>query len=72
MSLRLEPILTEGIAQVSYFVCDDSTGGSAVIDPRPDTDIYLQKAQHYGNWHMVYLFSLSFIYFYSISLQGCF
>lgn len=48
MSLRLEPILTEGIAQVSYFVCDDSAGGAAVIDPRPDTDIYLQKAKHYG------------------------
>lgn len=48
MALRFEPILTEGIAQVSYFLCDESAGRAAVIDPRPDADIYLQKARQYG------------------------
>ncbi|MDT7830544.1 rhodanese-like domain-containing protein [Pricia sp. S334] len=48
MALVLEPILAEGIAQVSYFIGDDSAGCAAVIDPRPDADIYLQKARHYG------------------------
>ncbi len=48
MTLRFDPILTEGIAQVSYFICDDSAGYAAVIDPRPDADIYLKKARHYG------------------------
>ena len=48
MALRFEPILAEGIAQVSYFLCDESEGCAAVIDPRPDADIYLQKARQYG------------------------
>ncbi|HEA31186.1 MAG TPA: MBL fold metallo-hydrolase [Leeuwenhoekiella sp.] len=48
MALRFEPILTEGIAQVSYFICDESAGCAAVIDPRLDADIYLQKARQYG------------------------
>jgi len=48
MAIRLEPILAEGIAQVSYFICDDSTTCAAVIDPRPDADIYLEKARQYG------------------------
>ena len=30
MTLRFEPILAEGIAQVSYFLCDDSAGCAAV------------------------------------------
>lgn len=48
MAIRLEPILAEGIAQVSYFVCDDSGERAAVIDPRPDANIYLKKARKYG------------------------
>ena len=47
MALRFEPILAEGIAQVSYFICDENAGCAAVIDPRPDADIYLQKARQY-------------------------
>jgi hydroxyacylglutathione hydrolase len=47
MALRFEPILAEGIAQVSYFICDESAGRAAVIDPRPDAEIYIQKAQQY-------------------------
>ncbi len=48
MTLRFEPILTDGIAQVSYFICDDSAGCAAVIDPCPDVDVYFEKARHYG------------------------
>ncbi|TQD36243.1 MBL fold metallo-hydrolase [Haloflavibacter putidus] len=48
MALRFVPILAEGIAQVSYFLCDESEGCAAVIDPRPDADIYLDKARQYG------------------------
>ncbi|MEX0875935.1 MAG: rhodanese-like domain-containing protein [Phycisphaerales bacterium] len=48
MALRLEQILTEGIAQISYLIGDDSTGTAAVIDPRPDVDIYLRLAREYG------------------------
>ena len=48
MSLRFETILTEGIAQLSYLIGDDSTGTAAVIDPRPDVDIYLDLARKYG------------------------
>ncbi|PVW13894.1 rhodanese-like domain-containing protein [Marixanthomonas spongiae] len=48
MSLRFEPILADGVAQVSYFLCDESAGCAAVFDPRPDVDIYLQKARQYN------------------------
>ena len=36
------------MAQLSYLVGDDSTGAAAVIDPRPDVDVYLDLAQRYG------------------------
>jgi hydroxyacylglutathione hydrolase len=45
MSLRFMHFLTEGIAQLSYLVGDDSTGAAAVIDPRPDVDIYIDAAR---------------------------
>lgn len=45
MSLIFEQIHTPGIAQLSYMVGDDSTGQVAVIDPRPDVDIYLELAR---------------------------
>lgn len=48
MTLRFEPILTDGIAQVSYFICDDAKFGAAVIDPVPDCDVYLKMAKKYG------------------------
>lgn len=48
MTLRFEQILAEGIAQTSYLVGDDAEGTAAVIDPRPDVDIYLDLARHYG------------------------
>jgi hydroxyacylglutathione hydrolase len=45
MNILLKPILTEGIAQVSYFLGDESAGIAAVVDPRPDVDIYLEMAR---------------------------
>ena len=48
MALRLQQILTEGIAQLSYLIGDDSSRTAAVIDPRPDVDVYLRLAREYG------------------------
>jgi hydroxyacylglutathione hydrolase len=48
MTLRFEQILADGVAQCSYLVGDDSTGTAAVIDPRPDADVYLELAERYG------------------------
>lgn len=48
MALRLEQILTEGIAQLSYLIGDDSSRTAAVIDPRLDVDVYLRLAREYG------------------------
>ena len=47
MSLRMEQVLTEGIAQLSYVIGDDGSGIAVVIDPRPDVDIYLEIARKY-------------------------
>ncbi len=44
MSLIFECIQTEGIAELSYLVGDDSVGVAAVIDPRADVDCYLELA----------------------------
>lgn len=48
MSLIFERILTDGIAEISYLVGDDEEGTAAVIDPRPDVEIYLELAQKNG------------------------
>ena len=48
MTLRFEQVLADGVAQCSYLVGDDSTGTAAVVDPRPDADVYLELAQRYG------------------------
>ena len=40
--------LTEGISQISYLIGDDSTHTAAVIDPRPDVDIYLDASRELG------------------------
>jgi len=45
MALQIEHILTEGIAQLSYLIGDDSTGTAAVIDPRPDVEVYVELAR---------------------------
>lgn len=48
MSIIFEQIHTPGIAQLSYLLGDASAGKAAVIDPRPDTDLYLELAQRHG------------------------
>ncbi len=45
MALVFECIQTDGIAELSYLVGDDSTGVAAVIDPRADVDCYLELAR---------------------------
>lgn len=45
MALVFECIQTEGIAQLSYLVGDDSAGVAAVIDPRADVECYLELAR---------------------------
>lgn len=45
MSLILETVQTEGIAALSYLLGDDKTGSAAVIDPRPDVEIYVDLAR---------------------------
>jgi hydroxyacylglutathione hydrolase len=41
----VERVQTEGIAELSYLVGDDSTGTAAVIDPRADVEIYVELAR---------------------------
>jgi len=48
MALILEQINVEGLAHLSYIIGDDQAGVAAVIDPRRDVDIYLQKAREIG------------------------
>jgi hydroxyacylglutathione hydrolase len=45
MSLILETVQTEGIAELSYLIGDDKTGTAAVIDPRPDVELYVELAK---------------------------
>jgi hypothetical protein len=39
MSLIFERIQTDGIAELSYLVGDDTEGAAAVFDPRPALDM---------------------------------
>ena len=48
MSLIFERIVTDGIAAVSYLIGDDEEGTGAVIDPRPDVEVYLESARKNG------------------------
>lgn len=45
MSLIFERIQTDGIAELSYVLGDDSKGIAAVFDPTPDVDKYVQLAR---------------------------
>ena len=45
MALVFERIPTEGIAELSYLVGDDSDGVAAVFDPTPDVDKYVELAR---------------------------
>lgn len=48
MTMVFQRVQTQGIAQLSYLVGDDSTATAAVVDPRPNVDIYLELAREYG------------------------
>ncbi|RYD23709.1 MAG: MBL fold metallo-hydrolase [Verrucomicrobiaceae bacterium] len=48
MSLIFERIHTEGIAELSYLLGDDSTGTAAVFDPTVDVEQYLSLARKHG------------------------
>ncbi len=45
MALVFERIQTEGIAELSYLIGDDSAGVAALIDPTPDVEKYLKLAR---------------------------
>lgn len=44
----LDRIFTPGLAQVAYLVADEAAGKVAVIDPRRDTDVYVDWAESRG------------------------
>jgi hydroxyacylglutathione hydrolase len=46
--MRFEQILADGVAQCSYILGDDAAYVCAVVDPRPDVDVYLETARRYG------------------------
>ncbi|MEQ8847349.1 rhodanese-like domain-containing protein [Botrimarina sp.] len=48
MTMVFQRVETQGIAQLSYLIGDDSSGTAAVIDPRPSVDVYLELARRYG------------------------
>lgn len=48
MTVRFEQVLSEGVAACSYLLGDDAAGTAAVIDPRPDVEVYLERARHLG------------------------
>lgn len=45
MGVVFESYFADGISQLSYLVGDDGEGTAAVIDPRPDVDVYLHAAR---------------------------
>ena len=48
MSLIFERIQTQGIAELSYLIGDDSAGVAAVVDPTPDADQYIKLAREHS------------------------
>lgn len=48
MTLRFEQILADGVAECSYLLGDDAAHVCAVVDPRPDVDIYIETARRFG------------------------
>ncbi len=48
MALVFEQINSTGLAQLSYIVGDDKAGIAAVIDPRRDVEIYVNRARELG------------------------
>src|SRR5256885_14059169 len=48
MSLVFKTVQTPGIAELSYLVGDDDEGIAAVLEPRPDCDVYIDMAREAG------------------------
>lgn len=48
MTMRFEQILAEGVAQCSYLLGDTGSGTAAVVDPRPDCEIFVERAKALG------------------------
>jgi len=48
MTMVFESVQTAGIAQLSYLVGDDTSQTAAVIDPRPNVEIYLELSRLRG------------------------
>ncbi len=48
MALVFKRIQTEGIAELSYLIGDDSVGVAAVVDPRADVDKYVRLAREHA------------------------
>jgi hydroxyacylglutathione hydrolase len=48
VALQFKQWLTPGIAQLSYLIGDDAKGVAAVVDPRPDCDLYVKAARKLG------------------------
>ncbi len=48
MAIIFEQINSEGLAQLSYIVGDDKAGVAAVVDPRRDVEIYVERARSLG------------------------
>lgn len=48
MTLRFEQILADGVAECSYLLGDDAVHACAVVDPRPDVEVYLEAARRFG------------------------
>lgn len=48
MTMRFKQVLADGVAECSYLLGDDAAHVCAVIDPRPDVEIYLEMARRFG------------------------
>lgn len=48
MTMVFETVQTDGIAQLSYLIGDDGSQAAAVIDPRPEVEIYLELSRQRG------------------------
>jgi len=48
MTMVFESVQTSGIAQLSYLIGDDGSQTAAVVDPRPDVEIYLEMSRKHG------------------------
>lgn len=48
MAMIFESVQTAGISQLSYLVGDEGSQTAAVIDPRPEIEIYLELSRKFG------------------------